>query len=254
MKIGVFDSGVGGLSVLKSLYEARLFEEVIYYGDTARVPYGVKDKETIVKFCLEALEFFEKFKIDMLIIACNTASAYALKVLQERASFPVYGVIDAGVEALKNEIKDKNKEILVIATKATINSKEYQIRLQKEGFKKIKALATGLFVPMVEEEIFGGELLQSAFKHYFKNLQNKPDAIILACTHFPLLAKALSEYFGAKTKLMHSGDAIVKFLKSHNKLKTLKTKARLKFYASSDIKALKNTAKIWLGLDEKDMK
>ncbi|EOJ0785595.1 aspartate/glutamate racemase family protein, partial [Campylobacter jejuni] len=91
MKIGVFDSGVGGLSVLKSLYEARLFDEIIYYGDTARVPYGVKDKDTIIKFCLEALEFFEQFQIDMLIIACNTASAYALDALRTKAHFPVYG-------------------------------------------------------------------------------------------------------------------------------------------------------------------
>ncbi|MCH5337044.1 MAG: glutamate racemase, partial [Campylobacter sp.] len=159
MKVGVFDSGVGGLSVLKSLYEAKLFEEVVYYGDTARVPYGVKDKKTIIKFCLEALDFFKEFKIDMLIIACNTASAYALDILRSKANFPVYGVIDAGVEATKNKILDKNKEILVIATKATINSKEYELRLKKEGFKNIKALATGLFVPMVEEEIFGGEFL-----------------------------------------------------------------------------------------------
>lgn len=251
MKVGVFDSGVGGLSVLKSLYEAKLFEEVIYYGDTARVPYGVKDKKTIIKFCLEALDFFKEFKIDMLIIACNTASAYALDILRSKANFPVYGVIDAGVEATKNKILDKNKEILVIATKATINSKEYELRLKKEGFKNIKALATGLFVPMVEEEIFGGEFLESAFKHYFKDIKS-PDALILACTHFPLLSKALSEYFGSKTTLIHSGDAIVEFLKTHSKFKALKNKAKLEFYASSDVEALKNTAKIWLNLKTKD--
>ena len=151
MRVGVFDSGVGGLSVLKSLYEANLFEEIIYYGDTARVPYGVKDKETIIKFCLEALEFFKSFKIDMLIIACNTASAYALETLRARADFPIYGVIEAGVRATCKNLEDKDKEILVIATKATINSRQYQINLEKEGFTRVKALATGLFVPMVEE-------------------------------------------------------------------------------------------------------
>ena len=139
MKIGVFDSGVGGLSVLKSLYEARLFDEIIYYGDTARVPYGVKYKDTIVKFCLEALDFFSKFNIDMLIIACNTASAYALDALRLKADFPIYGVIDAGVEATKKALLDKNKKILVIATKATIQSKEYQNRLQKQGFNNVDA-------------------------------------------------------------------------------------------------------------------
>lgn len=247
MKIGVFDSGVGGLSVLKSLYEARLFDEIIYYGDTARVPYGVKDKDTIVKFCLEALDFFTKFNIDMLIIACNTASAYALDALRLRADFPIYGVIDAGVEATKKALLDKNKKILVIATKATIHSKEYQNRLQEQGFTNVDALATGLFVPMVEEGIFEGEFLQSAMRHYFKGIET-PDALILACTHFPLLANSLSAYFGSKTKLIHSGDAIVEFLKQRQKLLLKKEKAKLYFYASSDVKSLENTAKIWLNL------
>ncbi|MCX2682691.1 glutamate racemase [Campylobacter sp. MIT 21-1685] len=249
MRVGVFDSGVGGLSVLRTLYEAKLFDEVIYYGDTARVPYGVKDKQTIIKFCLEALEFFTPFKIDMLIVACNTASAYALEALRAKAEYPVYGVIDAGVEATKANLKEKEKEILIIGTKATIRSKEYQIRLAKQGFTNVKALATGLFVPMVEEGIFEGEFLQSAFKYYFKTI-TVPDVVILACTHFPFLSKALQEYFGKKTQLIHSGDAIVKFLKKHKKLKSLKHKAKLHFYATSDLNALKNTAKIWLCYDE----
>ncbi|EMA9333699.1 glutamate racemase [Campylobacter coli] len=247
MKIGVFDSGVGGLSVLKSLYEARLFDEIIYYGDTARVPYGVKDKDTIIKFCLEALEFFEQFQIDMLIIACNTASAYALDALRTKAHFPVYGVIDAGVEATIKALHDKNKEILVIATKATIKSEEYQKRLLSQGYTNINALATGLFVPMVEEGIFEGDFLQSAMEYYFKNITT-PDALILACTHFPLLANSLSVYFGSKTKLIHSGDAIVEFLKQRQKLLLKEEKAKLHFYASSDVKSLENTAKIWLNL------
>lgn len=249
MKVGIFDSGVGGLSVLKSIYEAQIFEDIIYYGDTARVPYGVKDKDIIIKFCLEALDFFKQFQIDMLIIACNTASAYALDILQEKANFPVYGVIDAGVKATTNFIKDKDKNILVIATKATINSKEYQKRLEKEGFKNIQALATGLFVPMVEEGIFKGAFIDSAFKYYFENIKH-PDALILACTHFPLLSQSLQEYFGNKTLLIHSGDAIVDFLKDKNSLKHLNKKANLYFYASSDIDSLKNTAKIWLNLKE----
>lgn len=248
MRIGVFDSGVGGLSVLKSLYEAKLFDEIVYYGDTARVPYGTKNRELIIKFCLEALEFFEQNRIDMLIIACNTASAYALEALRSKATFPVFGVIDSGIEATKRVLKDKNKEILVIATRATINSKAYQNHLIKEGYKYIQALATGLFVSLVEEGIFEGELLQSAFKYYFKDIKN-PDALILACTHFPLIAKPLKQYFGERTKLIHSGDAIVDFLKTHKNLKGLKHKAKLEFYASNDVKALENTARLWLNLD-----
>lgn len=247
MKVGVFDSGVGGLSVLKSLLNAKLFDEIVYFGDTARVPYGVKDKETIVRFSLEALDFFKPFCIDMLIIACNTVSAYALKALRANSNIPILGVIDAGVLAVNKALADKDSQILVIATKATINSKRYQKRLANVGFKHIEALATGLFVPMVEEGIFEGELVQSAFRHYFSALCKKPDALILGCTHFPLLSRALQGYFGAQTKLIHSGDAIVLQLQSEFKLVSKKHKSKVSFYATSDIKALKNTAKIWLG-------
>lgn len=245
MRVGVFDSGIGGLSVLRSLYEAEFFEELIYYGDTARVPYGIKDRQTIVTFCLEALDFFEKLKIDMLIIACNTASAYALEALRAKAKFPVYGVIEAGVGATIKALNDKKKQILIIATKATIESKAYQIRLKNEGFRQVQALQTGLFVPMVEEGIVEGKLLKAAFHHYFKGIKT-PDALILACTHFPLLSKPLQEFFGKKTKLIHSGEAIMDFLKTSVHLKALGKKAHLQFYASSAVEELERRAKIWL--------
>lgn len=244
MKIGVFDSGIGGLSVLKSLYNSKLFEKIIYYGDTARVPYGTKDKDTIIKFCLEALEFFKQHKVDFLVIACNTASAYALDALRQNCSFPIFGVIEAGINETKKQIKDKNKKILVIATKATIDSKEYQKRLTSEGFTQIQALATGLFVPLVEEGIFEREVLNSVFNYYFKDIQN-PDALILACTHFPFLSNPLENYFGNNIKLIHSGDSMVEFLKNYYTLKIYK-ESKVEFYASSNADYLKFIAKKWL--------
>ncbi|NDJ27231.1 glutamate racemase [Campylobacter sp. MIT 12-8780] len=246
MRIGVFDSGIGGLSVLKPLLEARFFDEVVYYGDTARVPYGVKDKETIVRFSLEALEFFEPFNLDMLIIACNTVSAYALKELRARTKMPIFGVIDAGVSAVSRTLQNKNDEILIIATQATIKSKRYQNRLEKLGFSHIKALATGLFVPMVEEGIFEGKVVESAFEYYFSSLQSKPKALILGCTHFPLLAKPLQEYFGEDTLLIHSGQALADQLERKFQLKRKNKKTKVSYYASSDIKKLKEKARIWL--------
>ena len=102
MRAGVFDSGVGGLTVVKSILEEKLFDEIIYYGDTARVPYGPKDKNTIISYSLEALEFFKNFDIDMLIIACNSVSAYAIDELQKNTTIPVIGVIESGVLALKS--------------------------------------------------------------------------------------------------------------------------------------------------------
>ena len=178
MKVGVFDSGAGGLSVVKSLLEHKLFEEIIYYGDTARVPYGPKDSNTVVRYSLEALEFFNNFDIDLLITACNTVSAYAITELKAKASYPVVGVIEPGIKALQNSLDDKNSPILIIGTRATIASERYQNELGQLGFKNITAMQTGLFVPLVEEGIFDGALLHETMEHYFKDIKT-PSAIIL---------------------------------------------------------------------------
>lgn len=251
MKIGVFDSGIGGLTVLKNLISSHLFSEIIYYGDTARVPYGNKDKETIIRFSLEALDFFARFDIELLVIACNTASAYALKPMQKIAKFPIIGVVESGVLSLSNKVKNKQDNILIIATKATIKSGIYEKNLRKLGYENIISLQTGLFVPLVEEGIFSGEILEASFRHYFGNNfigLNAPKAIILACTHFPLIKNQISLYFDNKPILIHSGEAIVEFLKQNYQLDlTLKkTKPKVHFYASGDKKALESYAKSWL--------
>lgn len=210
-KIGVFDSGVGGLSVLKSLINEISFEKIIYYGDTARVPYGNKDKDTIVRFCLEALEFFNHFELDLLIVACNTASAHALKAMRECSSIPIIGVIESGVMALSRRNLPLNSEILVLATEATIKSRVYDSALRNLGYTNVTNIATNLFVSLVEENIFKGEVIDSVFNHYFCNIK-KPKAVILGCTHFPLLLESLRGYFGEKTIFIHSGEAIANFI------------------------------------------
>ena len=204
MRAGVFDSGVGGLSVLKSLINAKLFDEIIYYGDTARVPYGVKDKQTIIRFSLEALDFFKPHNIDILIVACNTVSAYALEEMQKHSKIPIVGVIEPGVLAVQNKLKDTDSEILILATRATINSGEYETRLRNIGFWNLKSLATGLFVPLVEEGLLEGAVLESVFDYYLSDFTNPPKGIILGCTHFPLIADSLSAYFNNQSVLIHS--------------------------------------------------
>ncbi len=245
MVAGVFDSGVGGLTVLKSLVEAKLFEKIIYFGDTARVPYGAKDKNTIIRYSLEALEFFSNFDIDIFIVACNSASAYAIKELREVSTIPVVGVIESGVLAL-NQIKiSKDSSILIIGTKATINSNKYINLLNKHGFYNITSKATGLFVPLVEEGIFGGAILNETLKHYFSDLK-KPDIVILGCTHFPLISKEIDNYFGG-VKLIHSGEAIVKYLNNNYiKESILFEQTKLEFFASENPAGLKEVANRWL--------
>lgn len=250
LKIGVFDSGIGGLSVLKSLLSANFFDEIIYYGDTARVPYGVKDKKTIIDFSLQALDFFTPHNIDMLILACNTASAYALDEMRKKSHIPIIGVIEPGVLALKNKIKDINSSILILATKATINSAQYQNYLQKLGYSSVQALATGLFVPIVEEGIFEGNILDTTMQYYFSSIKTPPKGIILGCTHFPLISKEIQKYFGNESLLIHSGEAIIEYLRhNHNIcLKDTQKQTKVSFYASSDIDNLKKTADIWLNI------
>ena len=244
MKAGVFDSGVGGLTVVKSLLENQIFEDIIYYGDAARVPYGSKDKNTIIRYCLEALEYFENYNIDMLIIACNSASAFALDELKKIASIPVVGVIDSGILAVKSKIENKNSNILVIGTKATINSNLYEDGLKNMGFENIISIATPLLVSLVEEEILDGDIVDATLKHYFKDIKNI-DAVILGCTHFPLLEDKISNYFnGAIT--IHSGNAIVKYLKTKYNLTKKYSKTNIEFFASLNPNELKSVAEKWL--------
>lgn len=252
MKIGVFDSGIGGLTVAKSLFESRLFSEIIYFGDTARVPYGSKDKNTIIRYSLEAVEFFKNFDIELLVVACNTVSAYAIQQMREEADFPVIGVIESGVLALQNSQIEKDKNVLVIGTEATINSSIYQTLLKERGFENIEALPTGLFVPIVEEGIFSGDVLNSTMRFYFKSLENEPHHIILGCTHFPLIGDEISSFFEEKPTLTHSGDAIVEYLKSlYPYLKERDT--TIKFFASENPNGLKKVAKKWLKLKDSDI-
>ncbi len=246
MKVGVFDSGIGGLTVVKSLLGHKLFEEIVYYGDTARVPYGVKDKNTITRYGLEAVEFFKNFDIDLLIVACNTVSAYALKEMRAQAPFDIVGVVEPGILAVKNRLRDTDAHILVLGTKATVGSGAYQSQLKAYGYHRISAKATGLFVPIVEEGLFEGAVLESAMQHYLGGC-GQPDAVILGCTHFPLIAEAIGTYFDHRCTLIHSGEAIVEYLENRYELEKKAENTQLKFFASENPEGLTQVAAKWLG-------
>ncbi|EMZ37872.1 glutamate racemase [Helicobacter bilis] len=242
--IGIFDSGAGGLTVLKSLIEEVGFNHIVYYGDTARVPYGNKDTETIRRFSLEALEFFSNFGLDLLVVACNTASAHALHAMQECSKIPIIGVIESGIAALTQQHIAKDKHILVIATEATIKSDNYAKSLRNLGYTNITSLATNLFVSLVEEHVFSGEVVDSVLRHYFPPTL-KPDVVILGCTHFPLLLLPMQRYFGSDVKFIHSGEAIACYVREHFKIEK-NSKNLIDFFASDNVARLKSTAKLWL--------
>lgn len=245
MKVGVFDSGIGGLTVVKSLLTHRLFDEIVYYGDTARVPYGVKDQNTIIRYALEAVEFFKNFDIDLLIVACNTVSAYALEEMRTLAPFKIVGVVEPGILAAKNALKNPTADVLVLGTKATVASRAYESLLHAHGYDNVSSMATGLFVPIVEEGLFDGEVLQSTMRHYFAE-RKAPDAVILGCTHFPLIASAIGNYFDGRSLLIHSGEAIVEYLEQHYDFAETAPHTELKFFASENPDALRATARVWL--------
>lgn len=247
MRAGVFDSGAGGLTVASSLISHRLFDEIIYFGDTARVPYGTKDANTIVRYGLEAIEFFNNFDIDILITACNTVSAYALPDMRSKSEYPIYGVIEPGIKALTNKIQNRDAKILIIGTRATISSARYQNELKALGYRDITAIQTGMLVPIVEEGIFEGRVLEAMLEYYFNDLGFIPDAVILGCTHFPLISKAISNYFDNRPLMIHSGEAIVEFLEKQGITDRFTKEPTLKIFASDNVNALRDTAKRWLG-------
>ncbi len=242
-RCGIFDSGIGGISVAKEILKAKIFDEIVYYGDTARVPYGNKNESTIIRYSLEALEFLKNFDINFLVIACNTASAVAINELKKEASFPVLGVIEAGVEALKNE--NKNSNILLVGTKRTIKSNAYQNLLKKNGFKNIISIATPLFVPLVEEGITEGEITDKIFDMYFKDINKEDiDIVILGCTHYPFLSKTFKKHF-PNAKLIHSGQAIVDMIKNNYSFSSIKNTS-IKLFSSDNPEEFKIQAKKWI--------
>jgi len=245
MKVGVFDSGIGGITVVKSILEHKLFSQIIYFGDTARVPYGSKDKNTIIRYAIEAVEFFKNFELDLIIVACNSVSAYALNEMQECSKCPVVGVVEAGVLATANKLTNKSSNILIIGTKATIASKAYENSLNTLGYNNLISKATPLFVPLVEENIVSGDILQSTLEHYFSSIKT-PDAIILGCTHFPLIAENINRYFQNNSILIHSGNAIVEYLEKKFELQKRYDETNLKFFASENPDALRDIASKWL--------
>ena len=243
-RCGVFDSGIGGLSVASELLKAGFFDEIIYFGDTARVPYGNKNESTIIRYSLEALEFLKNFDIDFLVVACNSASSVAIDDLKKEAGFPVVGVIEAGVKALN---APKNSKILLTGTKRTVLSGKYQNMLKSLGYQNIIPIATPLFVPLVEEGIVEGRIVDEVFELYFGGInKNEIDYVILGCTHYPFLDKSFQKHF-PNAKLIHSGQAIVELLKNEYGLFP-KTETKIKLFASDNPEELRRRAKEWLNL------
>lgn len=210
--IGIFDSGLGGLTVVKAIRERMPSEDVIYYGDTAHVPYGSKSKETIVGFTNDAVRFFLDHSVKCIVIACNTATALALPEIT--APVPMLGVIEAGARAALSA--SKNYKIGVIGTSATIASEAYPNVLRKMKPEcAIYAHPCPLFVPLVEEGWLDREATKMVVKEYLTPLKMAGiDTLVLGCTHYPLLAGVIGDFLGPDVKLVDSASACAAELES----------------------------------------
>lgn len=203
--IGVFDSGLGGLTVMRHIRMRLPYEPLIYFGDTARVPYGNKSPETIVRYCLEAANFFRQQEIRALVVACNTASSYALPALENALKIPVMGMIAPGADAAI--AATKTGSIAVLGTKATIASGAYQTEiLRRSSDIRLYPIACPLFVPLVEEHLIRHPATRLMIKEYLEPLKDKGiDTLLLGCTHYPVLHQLLQEEMGSKVRVIDSG-------------------------------------------------
>ncbi len=202
--IGIFDSGVGGLTVFKEIRELLPSENLIYFGDTARVPYGGKSVQVIQKFASEIAQFLEHQNVKMIVVACNTVSAIALNKLKSETSLPIIGVIDPGVRAA---IKASGTGTVgVIGTRATINSGAYQERIARlRSNAKVVTRACPLLVPIVEENLLSSDIARLTLEMYLSDFKKMEiSSLILACTHYPLLKPLINEYFDNRVTLVDS--------------------------------------------------
>lgn len=251
--IGIFDSGVGGLTVFKEIRGALPFENIIYLGDTARVPYGTKSVDVVKKYSKQNVEFLLSQGVKAVVVACNTASAASMSYLSEIfENVLVLGVISPVVEHIKN-CHSINK-VGVIGTATTVESGAYQKTLKAHiPDIKIFSKACPLFVPLVEEGLFDSKITELSVDMYLSDLKkNKIEALILGCTHYPMLKKVLSRYFGDEVRILDTALHTALSLKSSlidKNLLNLKGKGENKFFVTDSVTVFKKTAEMFLGFE-----
>jgi glutamate racemase len=216
LPIGVFDSGVGGLTVVRELHRVLPREDIIYLGDTARVPYGTKSPSTVMRFACEDTQFLLQQNVKAVVVACNTCSAWALPMLEKKFRVPIFGVIVPGAHAALKQTR--NGRIGIIGTSATIRSKAYSSSIvARSESAKVFSQACPLLVPLVEEGWTNHSVVQTVLKEYLAPmLRHKIDTLILGCTHYPLLKSAIRKITGPKVKLVDSAETCARYV--HDRL------------------------------------
>jgi glutamate racemase len=234
--IGVFDSGIGGLTVVHALSRQLPHENIVYFGDTARVPYGPKSSQVVREYAAQDVDFLLSKDVKMVVIACNTVSSVALDVVQKHAKMPVVGVILPGAAAAVNATK--KKRVGVIGTRATVNSLAYTHAIRQMNDEvKVFSQECPLFVPLAEEGWVDHKVTELVAKEYlFPLKQEKIDTLILGCTHYPILKRAIAAAVDGDVALIDSGEAtaveVERVLDANGLRNPSKQQANLQFYVS----------------------
>ncbi|MCL6494931.1 MAG: glutamate racemase [Ignavibacterium sp.] len=249
--IGVFDSGIGGLTVVKRLMSVLPKESIVYFGDTARVPYGSKSNETVIEYSIQNTKFLLQKGVKAVVVACNTASSIALNELRKNFDVPIIGMIVPGAQMAIDETR--NNKIGVIGTRATISNKAYskaikEINSEIEVFEK----ACPLFVPLAEEGWTHHKATYEIAEEYLKELREKSiDTLVLGCTHYPILADVIQDVIGKNVKLIDSGIASSEVVRSELHRIGLETNSAIpgnaSFYVSDLPTTFKEVAELFLG-------
>ena len=212
LPIGIFDSGIGGLTVVRQIHRVLPHEDLVYLGDTARVPYGTKSPGTVVRFACEDTQFLIQQNVKAVVVACNTVSAWALPTLERKFSVPIFGVIIPGAQAALK--KTRNRRIGVIGTTTTIRSQAYsRAILARDDSARVFARACPLLVPLVEEGWISNKITQAILRAYLSPMSRRRiDTLVLGCTHYPLLKKAICALVGREVALVDSAESCAQFL------------------------------------------
>lgn len=256
--IGIFDSGIGGLTVVKHLVDALPNENIVYFGDTARVPYGSKSNDTVIEYAIQDAAFLMEFGVKAIVVACNTASSVAIPGLKEKFNVPVIGMIEPGAKYGLGYTS--NNRIGVIGTRATINNNAYSKKIREfSGNVEVFEQACPLFVPFAEEGWVDHPATRAVAAEYLKPLKDAGiDTLILGCTHYPILRKIIQEEVGQEIKLVDSGIAasysVVKELTELDLLNPSNAPGSHLYFVSDLPTTFSFVASLFLGKEIKDIK
>ena len=244
--IGIFDSGVGGLTVAREIIRQLPKESIVYFGDTARVPYGSKSKDTIIRYSRQIVNFLRTKEVKAIVVACNTASAFALDTIETELDIPIIGVVKPGAEAAVHSTK--NKRIGIIGTEGTIKSQLYtEYICGIDSDISVIGKACPLFVPLVEEGMMDDPVTNEIASRYLKDLQNEDiDSLILGCTHYPLLKDAIGKIMGKGVTLVNpayeTAVSLESLLINNNIMANCDTASSHDFYVSDAASKFKDFA------------